>query len=84
MLKGGNHAYCIFDHRFHLSLCVEVVLMTLVLITKEFIVNEKTEDTEILVDYALDMDSLQPVIVPNDKPENLGARFSTLIGEWIL
>lgn len=43
-----------------------------------------TNKEELLVDYAIDMDTGLSVIVPNINPQELGGRFNFEMGEWVL
>lgn len=39
---------------------------------------------ELLVDYAVDEDTGQSIVLPNEHPSKLGARFHAVLGEWVL
>ena len=63
-------------------------MATTILITKMFAVLDKngfsTGKTELLVDYALDEETLKPVVVPCVHPSELGGIFDVELGEWHL
>ena len=63
-------------------------MATTILITKMFAVLDKngfsTGKTELLVDYALDEETLQQIVVPCVHPSELGGIFDVELGEWRL
>ena len=63
-------------------------MATTILITKMFAVLDKngfsTGKTELLVDYALDEETLQQIVVPCVHPSELGGIFDVELGEWYL
>lgn len=60
----------------------------LVLICKNFLKYDKygrsNGDTELLVDCAVDYETLQNVVVPCDHPSALGAVMDRDLGEWVI
>ena len=62
--------------------------MRLILVTGEFEVvddyGNPTGRTEVLVDYAINSDTLETVVVPNVPPSELGAKYDHDIGEWAI
>jgi len=60
-----------------------------ILITKHFPVLDKygynsSGEKELLVDYAFNEDTDEPVIVPCQHPETMGGKYDIGIGEWYL
>lgn len=59
-----------------------------ILIAKMFPILDKngfsTGKTELLVDYALDEETLQQIVVPCVHPSELGGIFDVELGEWRL
>lgn len=63
----------------------------LVLICKEFKIENdssplriESPETELLVDYAIDSETMETVVVPCEHPQKLGAHFDYRIGEWVI
>lgn len=46
--------------------------------------NQKTGRMETIVSHGVDMDTLQNVILPQESPESLGAKFDPDLGEWVI
>lgn len=60
----------------------------IILITGKFPITDAqgfpTGRTEILVDHAFEEDTYKAIVVPPEHPKNLGGKFDTQIGEWVL
>ena len=59
----------------------------IILITGNFPIYEKgykTEKTEFVVSHGVDEDTERHIIISQDHPKNLGAKFDAQIGEWVL
>lgn len=55
----------------------------IILITKQFY-NDMHKQYELLVDFAVDEETGQDVIVPCLHPHQLGGKFDCEIGEWAI
>lgn len=57
--------------------------MTIIVVTTtEF--NSKTNQKDILVSHGIDLSTGKNVVLPNERPEAIGAVFSDAYGEYIL
>ena len=59
----------------------------IILITGNFPIYEngyKTDKTEFITSHGVDEDTGKNIIVSQEHPRNLGGKFDTQIGEWVL